>query len=141
MDNFKPIGAVVVNVMTKCAAQANVPIIRPRYPGVAIALAHHLARREIERQLRAQGLRVVDVPYVHILAMMSEYKAAHQEELLAQAMERVSRDPKLRAMAMQEQRERERGWRKRAKAGVLEKPTSPPVCGTDNAKSGTDKSG
>ena len=104
-----------------------VPIIRPRYPGVAVALAHHLARREVERQLRAHCLRVVDVPYVRILAMMSEYKAAHQEELLAQAMERVSRDPKLRAMAEREQRELDRERRKRAKAGVLEKSTSPPV--------------
>jgi hypothetical protein len=98
----------------------------PRYPGVAIALAHHMARRAVERELRAQGLRVVHVPYAKILVMMQAYKAAHQEELLAQAMERVSRDPKLRAMAEREERERERHWRKSVRNGVLEKPLAPP---------------
>jgi hypothetical protein len=121
MDNFKPIGATAVNVMVRLA---EVPILRPRYPGVAVALAHHMARREVERQLRAQGLRPVHVPYVRILALMQAYKAAHQEELLAQAMERVSRDPKLRAMAERELRELEREQRKRARNGVLEKPAN-----------------
>src|SRR5215469_13927689 len=93
---------------------AHVPIIRPRYPGVAIALAHHMARRAVERELQAQGLRPVHVPYVRILAMMSEYKAAHQEELLAQAAALVQRNPKLRAMADRELRELDRERRKRA---------------------------
>jgi hypothetical protein len=127
MDNFKPIGAVVVNVMTKCAAQANVPIIRPRYPGVAIALAHHLARRAVETELRAQGLRPTHVPYTRVLAMMDAYKAAHLPALLAHAAALVQRSPKLRKMAEREEREFDRERRKRAKAGVLEKRTSPPV--------------
>ena len=95
--------------------------IYPRYPGVARALAHHMARRVVERKLRAQGLRMVHVPYARILALMDAYKAAHREELLAQAMERVSRDPTLRAMAMREERELERQRRKRARAGVSRK--------------------
>jgi hypothetical protein len=71
-------------------------------------VAHHLAKRAVEKELRAQGLRPVHIPYVRILALMQAYKAAHQEELLAQAMERVSRDPKLRKMAEREERERQR---------------------------------
>ena len=88
------------------------PKLPPRYPGVAVALAHLMARRAVEQQLRAQGLRVVQVPYVRILALMADYKAAHQEELLVQAMERVSRSPTLRKMAEVEERERERQQRK-----------------------------
>jgi len=34
-----------------------VPIL-PRYPGIATPVANYLARREIERQLRAKGLRI-----------------------------------------------------------------------------------
>ena len=76
---------------------AEVPLIPPRYPRVVVALAHHMARRAVEKELRAQGLRPTHIPYVRILAMMDAYKAAHQEELLAQAAALVQRNPKLRA--------------------------------------------
>jgi hypothetical protein len=79
-----------------------------------------MARRAVEKELRAQGLRVVHIPYVRILALMQAYKAAHQEELLAQAMERVSRSPELRAMAEREERQRKREFRKAHRSGGLE---------------------
>jgi hypothetical protein len=63
---------------------------------------------------------VAHVPYAEINVLMQAYKAAHQEELLAQAMERVSRDPTLRAIADREERERERQRRKSARAGYSE---------------------
>jgi hypothetical protein len=88
----------------------NLPILPPRYPGVARALAYLMARRVIERQWRAQGLRIRR--YADIIEQARAYLAAHQEELLAQAVERVQRDPKLRKIAEQEERERERQWRK-----------------------------
>jgi hypothetical protein len=53
--------------------------------------------------------------------MMDAYKAAHQEELLAQAAALVQRNPKLRAMAEREEREREREFRKAHRSGGLEK--------------------
>jgi len=48
--------------------------------------------------------------------MMDAYKAAHQEELLAQAAALVQRNPKLRAMAEREERE----FRKAHRSGGLE---------------------
>jgi len=77
-----------------------------------------MARRAVEKELRAQGLRPTHIPYVRILAMMDAYKAAHQEELLAQAAALVQRNPKLRAMAEREERERE--FRKAHRSGGLE---------------------
>jgi hypothetical protein len=73
----------------------------PRYPGVAHAL-HHLARRAVERELRAQGLRVSHIPYSHISAQATEYVREHPE-LFDQAFERA------RLIA-----ERQAGQRKRA---------------------------
>src|SRR5215469_9535777 len=97
-----------------------VPIIHDRVPGIAYARAHHLAKRAVETELRAQGLRPVHVPYTKFLAMMDAYKAAHKEELLAQAMEDLRTSPWFSMMAMREERELERERRKRARAGVLE---------------------
>jgi len=104
-----------------------VPII-PRYPSVAHALAYLMARRAVERHLLGQGERYFNMPrrYTEISERARVYLAEHQHELLAQAMDRVQRSPKLRKMAEVEQREREREQRKRARNGVLEKPTSPP---------------
>jgi len=79
-----------------------------------------MARRAVEKELRAQGLRPTHIPYVRILAMMDAYKDAHQEELLAQAAALVQRNPKLRAMAEREEREREREFRKAHRSGGLE---------------------
>ena len=113
---------------------AEVPLPPPRYPGVARALARHLARRAVEKQLQAQGRLVPHVPYAEVSALMQAYQAAHQEELLAQAMEAVRTNPRLRAMAEKEERQRqrqERKWRKQlGRNGVLDRP----VCTTDNAK-------
>jgi hypothetical protein len=78
------------------------PILIPPYPG--IALAHHLARRIIERKLQGQGLRVSHIPYAHISEQAREYLALHPE-LLDQAAETVRNDPKLRTLAAQQERD------------------------------------
>jgi hypothetical protein len=79
-----------------------------------------MARRAVETELRAQGLRPAHVPYAKVLVMIDAYKAMHREELLAQAMVRVQSDPTLRKMVEREERELERERRKSAGAGVLE---------------------
>ena len=94
-----------------------VPIL-PRYPGIATPVANHLARKEIERQLRAKGLRIGR--YADVIERARVYLAEHEEELFAQAMEIVRTSPWHRAWAEREERERERQWRKSARAGVLE---------------------
>jgi hypothetical protein len=58
---FKPIGTAAVNVLAKCAAQAEVPLFR-RYTSVARIVAHRLARRIVERQLQEKGFLVAHVP-------------------------------------------------------------------------------
>ena len=100
---------------------AEVPIF-PRYPGVAHALAYLMARRVIERQWRAQGLRIRR--YADIIEQARAYLAAHQEELLAQPAEVVQRNPRLRKMVEVEERDRERQWRKLARNGVVENPSN-----------------
>ena len=119
------------------AAQAEVPL-RPRYPGVALALARYRARRIIEHELRSQGVRVQYVPIRDIRERAQAYLETHREELLAQAMEAVRSDPKLSKMAEIEERKRERQWRKmQRKLGVLDR-QSRSVSGSGNDKSGTD---
>jgi len=98
MAEFRPIGAAAASVVERLAQPS----------GVAKALAHHMARRAVEAELRAQGLRPVYVPYVQKLALMEAYKANHLPALLARAAEFVARDPKLRKMAEIEERERKR---------------------------------
>jgi hypothetical protein len=63
----------------------------PPYPGIARALALHLARRAVERQLRAKGLRVSHIPYAQISEQARAYLADHPE-LLAQAVEKWGRN-------------------------------------------------
>src|SRR6516164_920039 len=95
----------------ECGGQlmiAEVPIF-PRYPSVAHGLAYLMARRAIEHQWRAQGLRIRR--YADIIEQARDYLAEHQEELLARAAERVQRNPKLRKMVEVEERDRERQWR------------------------------
>jgi hypothetical protein len=104
-----------------------IPIFHTPIPGIAYARAHHLAKRAVETELRAQGLQPAFMPYTKVLAMMDEYKAAHVAELLVQAIADVQASPTLRAWAEKEERQREREERKRARNGVLAKPTSPPV--------------
>ena len=88
------------------------PTLPPRYPGIARAVANHLARREIKRQLQAQGIRLTTFPYAKVVAQAQVYLAEHPE-LFDQAMERVRASPWHRMMAEREQRERERQERKR----------------------------
>ena len=90
--------------------QAEVPIF-PRYPGIARHVAHHLARREIERQLQAQGLLVAHVPYAKVSAQARAYLEA-RPELLAQAIEIVLTHPGYRVFVEREERERARQQRK-----------------------------
>ena len=93
-----------------------VPIL-PRYPGIATPVANHLARREIERQIRAKGLRIGR--YADVIERARVYLAEHPE-LFDQAMERVRASRWHSMMAEREERERERQQRKRSRAGVLE---------------------
>ena len=103
-DTFQPIGAVTVNVM------AQLPIFL-RYTSVVRTVAHRLARRVIERQLQAEGVRVTYFPYAQLRVLTREYLAAHPE-LLDQAAAVVQSSPTLRKMAEIEQREQERRRRK-----------------------------
>jgi hypothetical protein len=77
-----------------------------------------MARRVIERQLQAQGIR--RTRYAEVMAQARAYLAEHQG-LFDQATERVQRNPTLRAMAEREERGRERQWRK---SGVVERSVS-----------------
>ena len=74
-------------------------------PSIAYARAHHLAKRAVERELAAQGRRA---PFAEIIALAQAYRAAHQEELLAQAAEAVRTSPWHSMMADREVRELER---------------------------------
>ena len=93
-----------------------VPII-PRYPGIVTPVANHLARREIERQMRAKGLRITR--YAEVIEQARVYLAEHPE-LFNKALALVRASPWHRAQAEREERELERERRKRARAGVLE---------------------
>ena len=118
-----------------------VPII-PRYLGIVTPVANHLARREIKRQMRAQGLRITRclriTRYADVIEQARVYLAEHPE-LFDKALALVRASPWHRAQAEREERDLERERRKRARAGVLEKPTNPPVLQTDNANAGTEK--
>ena len=97
----------------------NAPTLPPRYPRIVTPVAVHLARREIERQWRAKGLRITR--YATIVAQAQTYLLDHPE-LFEQALARVRASPWHSAMAAQEERQREREERKRARAGVIENP-------------------
>jgi hypothetical protein len=99
--------------------------IRPRYSGVAYALARYRARKAVESELRSQGLRVSYIPHRDIIAQAMEYLSNHPE-LLDQCAETVRNDPKLRKMAETEQRNRERQWRKwQRQSGLLDRSNRP----------------
>src|SRR5262249_49100762 len=87
------------------------PIPPPKYPGIARALANLAARRAVKEQLRAQGVRLTTYPYAQIVQQAREYLEKHPE-LLDQAADAVQMRPELRAMAEQEERQRQRQWRK-----------------------------
>jgi hypothetical protein len=130
-EAFKPISATAVNVMARLAP--DVPNI-PRYPAVAHALAYHLARRAVERQVQAEGKRR---PWAEIIARAQAYSDEHREELLAQAAEIVRTNPRWRPWIEREEREQARQRRKRTRACVVENPCRS-VRSTDNANSATD---
>jgi hypothetical protein len=113
-EPFQPIGAAAVNVLPRLTPE--VPIF-PRYPGVAIAVANHLARREIERQWRAKGLRITR--YADVIEQARAYLAEHPE-LFDKALDIVRASPWHRAQAEREERELDRQRRKSARAGTLE---------------------
>ena len=109
------------------------PILPPRYPRIVTPVANHLARKEIERQWRARGLRITR--YSMIVAQAQTYLLNHPE-LFEQALARVRASAWYRMMVEREERERQREERKRARAGVIENPCRSV---SDNAKSGTEK--
>ena len=87
------------------------PTLPPRYHGIARAVANHLARKVIERQMQAKGLRITR--YADVIALARVYFVEHEEELLGLAMERVRASPWHSMMAQREERERQRQERKR----------------------------
>jgi hypothetical protein len=114
----------------------DMPMLAPRYPRIVTPVANHLARKEIERQWRARGLRVTR--YSEIIAQAQTYLAEHRAELFEQALARVRASPWHSAMVVREERELERQQRNRARTGVIENP-SRSVAQSDSANSGTEK--
>ena len=116
------------------------PTLPPRYHGIARAVANHLARREIERQLQAQGIRLTTFPYAKVVALARVYFVEHEEELFAQALERVRKSPWHSMMAEREERERQRQERKREREWrKLVVVDDLPVCRTDQRQSAIDR--
>jgi hypothetical protein len=95
------------------------PILPRRYPRIVTPVAHGLARKEIERQWRARGLRITR--YAIIVEQAQTYLLDHPE-LFEQALARVRASAWYSMMVEREQREHERQRRKRARAGVIENP-------------------
>jgi len=91
------------------------PTLPPRYPGIVKPVANHLARREVERPLQAQGIRLTTFPYAKVVAQARVYFAEHEEELFARAMEIVRISPWHSMMAEREEHERQRQERKLAR--------------------------
>ena len=116
------------------------PTLPPRYPGIARAVANHVARKEIERQLQAQGIRLTTYRYAKVVALARVYFVEHEEELFALAMERIRKSPWHSMVAEREERERQREERKREREWrklvvVHDLPVGP----TDSAKAGTER--
>jgi hypothetical protein len=84
-----------------------IPIFHTPYPGIARARARHLAIKEVQRQLQAQGRRVSHIPYAAINAQAMEYLRDHPE-LLDQAAESVRNDSGYRTLAAQHERDNEK---------------------------------
>ena len=102
----------MAQAMISLSPNQDVPTLPPRYPGIAKAVANHLARRAVERQLQAQGIRLTTFPYAKVVAQARVYLAEHRE-LFDQAMERVRASTWHSMMAEREERERQRVERKR----------------------------
>ena len=117
----------------------NAPTLPPRYPRIATAVANHLARKEIERQLQAQGIRLTTYRYAKVVALARVYLVEHEEELFALAMERIRKSPWHSMVAEREERERQREERKREREWrKLVVRDDLPVYGTDQRKSPTE---
>jgi hypothetical protein len=129
-SNHNDIYGAIVMANPSLSPNHDAPTLPPRYPGIVRAVANHLARREIERQWRAKGLRITR--YATIVEQARVYFAEHEEELFALAMERVRTSPWHSMMAEREERERQRKERKRRREA------SRSVCRSDHAQAGTD---
>src|SRR5215472_1195977 len=113
-DTFQPIGTAAANVL------AQVPLFHRPYPSVALSLARYRAKKAVEHQLRAKGVRLTTFPCAELNKLAQAYLETHRQELLDQAMAAVQSDPVLRKMAEQEERNRERQRRKMRKSGLLD---------------------
>jgi hypothetical protein len=79
-----------------------------------VTLAHHAAKREIKRQLKAQGLRPGDMSHRDMCLEAERWFDAHRAELIAEAEHVIATTPLFAR------------WRR-------------PVPQTDNATAGTEK--
>ena len=75
-----------------------------------ITLANRLAIKAVERDIRAQGLRVTSVERRIIVAAARDYLRDHPE-LFDEAAETVRKVPQLRTLAEREERQRRRNQR------------------------------
>jgi hypothetical protein len=75
-----------------------------------IILARRSAIKAVERDIRAQGLRVTSVERRFILAAANSYLSEHPE-LIEEAAETVRKVPQLRTLAEREERQRRRNQR------------------------------
>jgi hypothetical protein len=75
-----------------------------------ITLARRSAIKAVERDIRAQGLRVMSVERRVILAAADAYLREHPE-LIEEAAETVRKVPQLRTLAEREERQRRRNQR------------------------------
>jgi hypothetical protein len=78
-----------------------------------------MARKAIEHRMRGEGVRVQYVSMVIIREQAQAYLETHRE-LLDKATQIVQGDPGLRKLAEQQERQRERQWRKwQRQSGLL----------------------
>ena len=81
MDNFKPIGAVAAIVLSQ---------VQPISASAVHVLARLAARKAVQEELRAQGVRVSLVRPAEISARAQAFLADHPE-LYREALERAQR--------------------------------------------------
>ena len=79
MDNFKPIGAVAAIVLSQ---------VQPISASAVHVLARLAARKAVQEELRAQGVRVSLVRPAEVSARAQAYLADHPE-LFKEALERA----------------------------------------------------
>ena len=64
-----------------------------RYRQTVLILAHKRAKREVERELRAKGIRTTLFRPAEISALAHDYLAQHKERLIAEAEEAIATWP------------------------------------------------